>query len=134
MTVHRDPSRRILLLAHTGRPDAREVARAFCKALTHHGIVVRLLADEARDLELEPRPQELEVSDDETTAARECELAVVIGGDGTILRAAEVTHPSGTPVLGVNLGHVGFLAEAEHDDIESTIDAIIHAATPRRTG
>ncbi len=36
-------TRRVLLLAHTGRADAREVARAFCKALTGHGIVVRLL-------------------------------------------------------------------------------------------
>jgi NAD+ kinase len=50
----------------------------------------------------------------------------VIGGDGTILRAAEITHASGTPLLGVNLGHVGFLAEAEYDDVESTIDAIVH--------
>ena len=50
---------------------------------------------------------------------------MVIGGDGTILRAAELTHDSGTPLLGVNLGHVGFLAEAEYDDVESTIDAIV---------
>ena len=50
----------------------------------------------------------------------------MVGGDGSILRAAEVTHARLTPVLGVNLGHVGFLAEAEHDDVESTIDAIVH--------
>jgi NAD+ kinase len=50
----------------------------------------------------------------------------VIGGDGTILRAAELTRESGTPLLGVNLGHVGFLAEAEHDDVEFVIDAIVH--------
>jgi NAD+ kinase len=49
----------------------------------------------------------------------------VFGGDGTILRAAELTRDCGTPLLGVNLGHVGFLAEAEHDDIEFTIDAIV---------
>jgi NAD+ kinase len=55
-----------------------------------------------------------------------CELTVVIGGDGTILRAAELTRESGTPLLGVNLGHVGFLAEAEHDDIEFTIDAVVN--------
>ena len=42
----------------------------------------------------------------------------MIGGDGTILRAAELAHDSGTPLLGVNLGHVGFLAEAEYDDVE----------------
>ncbi len=50
---------------------------------------------------------------------------VVIGGDGTILRAAEIAHASGTPLLGVNLGHVGFLAEAEYDDVGATIEAIV---------
>ena len=120
--------RRVLLLAHTGRSDAREVARAFCKALTGHGIVVRLLTEEARDLELDPSlfDPTIEVAPTGPEATEGCEIAVVIGGDGTILRAAEVTHGTGTPLLGVNLGHVGFLAEAEFDDVESTIDAIIH--------
>jgi len=117
----------VLLLAHTGRDEAREVARAFCKALTGHGLVVRLLGDEARDLDVtaEQFDPALEIIEDVTDAGVGCELALVIGGDGTILRAAEVTHSSGTPVLGVNLGHVGFLAEAEHDDVESTIEAIV---------
>jgi NAD+ kinase len=119
--------RRVLLLAHTGRDDARQVARAFCKALTAHGIVVRLLTSEADDLGLEPDKHDpvIETVPDDGSAAAECEIAVVIGGDGTILRAAEITHRTGTPLLGVNLGHVGFLAEAEYDDVESTIDAII---------
>jgi NAD+ kinase len=118
----------VLLLAHTGRVEAREVARSFCKALTGHGLAVRLLAAEAADLGVEPQQFDppLEIADDEDGAALDCELALVIGGDGTILRAAEITHASGTPVLGVNLGHVGFLAEAEHDDVESTIEAIVN--------
>jgi NAD+ kinase len=122
------PVRRVLLLAHTGREDARHVARAFCKALTAHGIVVRLLAEEAVDLELEPQQFDpgLETSPPgDAAAAEDCELAVVIGGDGSILRAAELTHGTGTPLLGVNLGHVGFLAEAEYDDVDSTISAIV---------
>ena len=120
--------RRVLMLAHTGRDEAREVARAFCKALSGHGIVVRLLAQEASDLGLDPDRSDpaIELTSDEADAGDGCELALVIGGDGTILRAAEITHSSGTPVLGVNLGHVGFLAEAEYDDVESTIDAIVH--------
>ena len=60
-----------------------------------------------------------------TDLAADCELAVVVGGDGSILRGAEVTWGIGTPVLGVNLGHVGFLAEAEVDDVEDVIDAIV---------
>jgi len=117
------PPRRVLLLAHTGRRDAREVSAAFVKGLASHGIRVRALAEEAAALDLDPAL--LEIADDEADAARDCELAVVIGGDGTILRAAEVTHARGTPLLGVNLGHVGFLAEAEYDDVESTIGAIV---------
>jgi len=111
------------VIAHTGRPDAREVAARFCVALAEHGIGVRLLQDEAADLDLDLPG--LEVVDQDAASAG-CEIAVVFGGDGTLLRAAELTHENGTPLLGVNLGHVGFLAEAEHDDIESTIDAVVH--------
>ncbi|WP_435747720.1 NAD kinase [Nocardioides sp. SYSU DS0663] len=122
------PTRRVLMLAHTGREEAREVALAFCRALTASGIVVRLLAAEATDLGVDPAAYSppIEVAVAEEGAAEDCELAVVIGGDGTILRAAEITHRSRTPVLGVNLGHVGFLAEAEVDDVQSTIDAVVH--------
>ncbi len=116
--------RRVFVIAHTGRKEARDVARQFCSALHFHGLGVRLLKDEAEDLGLELEGLEtVEWGDD---AAIGCELAVVIGGDGTILRAAELTRESGTPLLGVNLGHVGFLAEAESDDVEFTIDAIVN--------
>jgi len=119
--------RRVLVLTHTGRDEAREVALAFCKRLTGHGIVVRVPATEARDLGIDPTAYDppIELARSEADATLACELVVVIGGDGTILRAAETTHESGTPVLGVNLGHVGFLAEAEYDDVESTIEAIV---------
>jgi NAD+ kinase len=112
--------RRLLLLAHPGRAEARDVAVEMVSALTGHGIVVRMLADEAGALGLEA----VEISEGGDPCA-DCELVVVIGGDGTILRAAELAHDSGTPILGVNLGHVGFLAEAEFDDVRSTIDAIV---------
>jgi NAD+ kinase len=117
--------RRVLLVAHTGREEAREVARAFITALTGHGIGVRLLPHEAPDLAIDAGPL-IELAHDDHDAGEGCELAVVIGGDGTILRAAEMTHLSGTPLLGINLGHVGFLAEAEYDDLDSTIAAIVH--------
>ena len=115
-------TRCIFVLAHTGREDARDVARQFCKALRQHGLGVRLLREEAEELGLD----DVETVECNERSTAGCELALVIGGDGTILRAAELTRGSGTPVLGVNLGHVGFLAEAEHDDVEFTIDAIVH--------
>lgn len=120
------PVRRVLLLAHTGRAEAREVARAFVESLSGHGLHVRLMAQEAADLDLGPDRDGLlvEVVDGEPDAGHGCELAVVIGGDGTILRAAEITHGSGTPVLGINLGHVGFLAEAERDDLAELAERV----------
>jgi len=123
--------RRVLLLAHPGRPQAHDVAAQLVDALTGHGIQVRLLRDEAAALGIDGSlGVELAGAGDgdgdgDGDPSADCELVVVIGGDGTILRAAEVARESGTPLLGVNLGHVGFLAEAEYDDVGSTIEAIV---------
>jgi NAD+ kinase len=119
--------RRVLLLAHTGRDDAREVARGFVKSLSGHGILVRLLAGEAADLGLRPEEFDppLELAETETGAGHDCELALVIGGDGTILRAAEMVRGFSAPLLGVNLGHVGFLAESERDDLAKAVDRVL---------
>ncbi|MGH3447348.1 MAG: NAD kinase [Nocardioidaceae bacterium] len=114
--------RSVLLIAHTGRHDAIEVARGVAKRLMDPGLTVRLLTDEAEEL----RISGTEVVDLGPDAARDCEIALVIGGDGTILRGAELTRLAETPLLGVNLGHVGFLAEAEWDDLDTTVQAVIH--------
>lgn len=120
-------TRRVLLLAHTGRPEAHDVATRLVEGLTAAGLVVRLVAAEAKDLGLSPGEDypSLELTESETDASRDCELTVVLGGDGSILRAVELTHDSGTPVLGVNLGHVGFLAEAEPEEVEATLEAVV---------
>ncbi len=117
----RRPSRIMLLVVHTGRSEAVDVAQAVVKRLQGAGISVRLLEDEAPDLRIDGA---VDVCSSDA-APVECELAVVIGGDGTILRAAELTRGTGTPLLGINLGHVGFLAEAEQDDLDTTVEAII---------
>jgi NAD+ kinase len=116
--------RRVLVIAHTGREDARDVAGQFCRSLQAEGIALRLLEHEADELALDL--PDVEIVKASAEAGVGCELALVIGGDGTILRAAELSHECGTPLLGVNLGHVGFLAEAESDDVEFVIDAIVH--------
>jgi NAD+ kinase len=115
--------RRVLLIAHTGRDDAREIAGQFCRRLYAHGIELRLLEDEAPELGLDL--DYVEVVKPTADAGRDCELVLVIGGDGTILRAAEMARECNTPLLGVNLGHVGFLAEAEVEDVDFTIEAIV---------
>ena len=54
------------------------------------------------------------------------EVAVVLGGDGTMLRAAEVAQERDIPLLGVNLGHVGFLSEVERSKISDVIHALVN--------
>src|SRR5690625_4815617 len=58
-------------------------------------------------------------------AAEGCELVLVLGGDGTFLRAADLARKVGAPVLGINLGHVGFLAEGERSSLENSIQRVI---------
>jgi len=116
--------RRVLVVAHTGRPAAVEVGRHVCRRLVEAGVRIRLLAAEAVDLDI----PEADIGTDPDCVAQGCELVVVIGGDGTILRGAELARPSRTPLLGVNLGHVGFLAEAESDDLDVTVDRVVARA------
>lgn len=102
--------RSVLLVTHTGRPAAVEAARLLVDRLQRSDIDVIAPADEAAELGLSGL---LSLDD----AAAEVELVVVLGGDGSILRGAELARHSGTPLLGVNLGRVGFLAEAEEQDL-----------------
>ncbi|ADB34432.1 ATP-NAD/AcoX kinase [Kribbella flavida DSM 17836] len=113
--------RRVLLVTHTGRDLAVEVARQAHRLLTAAGLLVRLIGAEAEELALDPA----EIADDPDKAAQDVELIIVLGGDGSILRGAELARPHGTPVLGVNLGHVGFLAEAEVDDLERIVEVVV---------
>lgn len=75
--------------------------------------------------------QKFEISTVDLSSAAEasvadCEIVVVFGGDGTILKAVEYVHETQIPILGVNLGRVGFLAEAEVTDIASLVEAIVN--------
>jgi NAD+ kinase len=113
--------RRILVVAHAGRPAAVGAARTVCRRLLDSGLGVRASKQEAADIDV----AEVEIVAEGDLPAQDCELVVVIGGDGTILRGAELARPTQTPLLGVNLGHVGFLAEAERDDLDVTVDRVV---------
>ena len=113
--------RTVLLVAHAGRPQARRTASQFAKRLLTAGVRVRSLVREAQHLHV-PGIERVEPSQ---SPAAGCELVVVLGGDGTLLRGAEIARPSATPLLGVNLGHVGFLAEAEREDLAATVDRVV---------
>lgn len=127
-----DPmARRILVLAHTGREDAIGAAIATCTNLQDAGLVPVLLDADANAIReairsgvvtpLASAPARL--GSDCTLA--DIDLGVVLGGDGSVLRAAELVRDASVPLLAVNLGHVGFLAESERTDLTRTVQAVV---------
>ena len=122
----KDPSERQADRAGGGahRPAGRAAQRPAGGGPAHAaGIGVRVLEPEAADL----RCAGADVVPATPDAAQDAEMVIVLGGDGTLLRAAEMARPAGAPLLGVNLGHVGFLAEAEPDDLAGAVDQVVGA-------
>jgi NAD+ kinase len=108
-------------MVHAGRPRALESARLVIGRLCKAGIMVRVTNAEADALDCAGT----RVVPASVDAADGAELVIVLGGDGSLLRAAEFARPARTPLIGVNLGHVGFLAEAEVDGLAATVDKLI---------
>jgi len=100
----------VLLVTHPTRPEAISTANELTKLLTGKQINVfaTIKTDGANDFK----------------ATDQIDLAVVLGGDGTMLRAAQIFRGKQVPILGINLGHVGFLAEIERPSLTEIVDAI----------
>jgi NAD+ kinase len=121
--------RLVLLVSHTARDEAIAATLESATALLAAGITPVMTKEQLTDTKkiatneaAKTMEQVLELGSDCQEA--ELELAVVLGGDGTILKAAEIVRESQTPLLGINLGHVGFLAESEKNEIGSTIERV----------
>jgi NAD+ kinase len=109
-------TRNIAFLINPSRPEALKAAGELTPLLSSAGFSLYTVSDVAID------------GIKKVTAAElpELEIAVVLGGDGTILRAAEVTISRNIPLLGINLGQVGFLAEVDRPSIQAIADSIIN--------
>ncbi|GAA1409854.1 NAD kinase 2 [Glutamicibacter uratoxydans] len=121
--------RRILVFTHTGRRDAVVATLETCSLLSAAGIVPVMRAKDQAALtqavgEPVPGVQILDVD----CQLDDIDLGVVLGGDGSVLRAAELVRDAALPLVGVNLGHVGFLAEAERSELEATVAAIVNGS------
>jgi NAD+ kinase len=116
------PKRSVLLVTHTGRTEAKDAARKVAHWLSAAGIEVRVLAGEVDGVDFGPTAW---IVPDDRHAVDDCELVVVLGGDGTLLRGAELARAADIPLLGVNLGRVGFLAEAELEDLHEVVERIV---------
>ncbi|WP_428338497.1 NAD kinase [Mycobacterium sp.] len=125
--------RTVLLVVHTGREEATETARRIEKVLSDNNIRLRILSAEAVDRgpvplgpdDVRALGVDIELVDAEPDAAQGCELVIGLGGDGTFLRAAELARNANVPVLGINLGRIGFLAEAETEAIDSVLEHVV---------
>lgn len=116
--------RRILLIVHTARAEATSLAARLAADLRGAGLGVCVLESDLDELQ-SAGIGEVGVIPATEGAAAGCELAIVLGGDGTILRATEICRGTSTPVLGVNLGHVGFLAEADVEDLQAVVQGVV---------
>ena len=116
--------RRVAVLTHMGRPPAVEAATRLVEGLNAAGIVSALPANDLAALDPRLAPAMTPLGKP-VTLEDGIELMVVLGGDGTILRGAEWVLASEIPLLGVNLGHVGFLAEAESSEIDTIVSRVV---------
>ncbi len=115
--------RNILVVAHAHREDTVDAARRVIAALQAAGARPVLPVDDVALLEalVELEVAQLRVH----VPVTDVEAVIVLGGDGTILRAAELVRDGTAPVLGINMGHVGFLAEIERDDMDDAVRRVI---------
>lgn len=122
-----DHGRKILVFAHVGRKEVRDAARQACTQLYEAGLAPVMTRSDLETLSEnwdEPVPVQVV---HESVALIDIELGVVLGGDGSILRAAEMVRHTSVPLIGVNLGHVGFLAESEESDLSETVRHIVNS-------
>lgn len=103
-------SRRVLVVTHASRPAAVRAAMQVDAELRRHGM----------EPVHGPSPDEV-ARRGGVTPFGDLELVIVLGGDGTILRAAELARGHSAPLVGINLGHIGFLAESEREDVEHVV-------------
>ena len=112
------------LVVHAGRERSLELARAAAQRLHSYGatvVVTRPSGPEDGDHAL---LESIATPVDSQGFADGLDLAMSLGGDGTFLRAAHLCRDHEVPVLGVNLGRLGFLAEVEADGFEAALATI----------
>ena len=108
-------SRNVIFLVNASRPEALIATKELSQLLLKEGFTLTTPSD-VNVLGITQKP---------VVDLPSAELVVVLGGDGTILRGAEVARAQGIPILGINLGHVGFLAEVEKPSLPEIAASII---------
>ena len=110
----------LIVISHADDAAAQEATNA-CKHLAQRGIACVLDKD---DLDHFAALGVSQPEGSKTYSGEDLDLVMVLGGDGSILRAAEIVNDNPAPILGINLGHVGFMTEAERSEIPAVLDAV----------
>ncbi|MTA91969.1 MAG: NAD kinase, partial [Actinobacteria bacterium] len=124
-------SRFVLVVTHTAREEAIAAAAVTFEQMIAGGITPVISATDLADLKKITGDQLLaKVIGQIKTLEVDCqiselELVVVLGGDGTILKAAEIVRDYSIPLMGINLGHVGFLAESEREEFTEAVRRVL---------
>ena len=110
----------LIVISHADDAAAQEATNA-CKHLAQRGIACVFDKD---DLDHFTALGASQPEGSKTYSGEDLDLVMVLGGDGSILRAAEIVNDNPAPILGINLGHVGFMTEAERSEIPAVLDAV----------
>ncbi len=113
MQFQENPPRRVAVLAYRGSADAPAVAQAIEDFLIQAGLS-EIARGTFHDADLEAR-----------VLQGEFDALIALGGDGTVLRAGHLCAPAGVPILGINLGRFGFLAETQRGDWRESVAALV---------
>ena len=107
------------IVPHLARPEARRVAASTAASLEASGVEVRVPASDAVRVGLD----EWAVPDEQF--AKGLSYAFSLGGDGTMLRTVDLVCDEGVPVVGVNVGHLGYLASEQLSDLEVVVQRVL---------
>ncbi len=124
--------RYVLLVTHTRRPEAVESTIEAIQQLVAANLIPVMTPVQSAEIEeyLSSRSGDASFLKSvqalgTTVTEDQLELVMVLGGDGTILKAAEIVRESATPLMGINLGHVGFLAESEREGLSHAVARVV---------
>lgn len=106
---------RVLIVAHHERPESRLLVEGARAWLRDRGHTVVMCAEDALALE------QPEFADTTAAALAGCDMCLTFGGDGTILRAVHIVAPERVPVIGVNIGWLGYLTEIEPEQLHDAL-------------
>ena len=114
-----NPARVVAIVPHRERELAHALARSTAAWLTARAIEVRVPESLAADVGLE------QYATPDSKLGRDLDLAVSIGGDGTILATVQLLYPAPAPIVGVNVGQLGYLSELEPGELEGFLPRLV---------